>query len=74
MQKKMPGVIVQDLSLVLLWSSSPAPAVSQRIPLMLAVLALNASNRERLGNVNGAMKASNLPLHTRGAHCVQPAH
>jgi hypothetical protein len=41
LQKKMPGVVVQDLSLLVLWSSSPAPAVSQRIPLMLAVLAFN---------------------------------
>ena len=41
LQKKMPGVVAQDLSLLLLWSSSPAPAVSQRIPLMLAVLAYN---------------------------------
>jgi len=41
LQQKMPGVVSQDLSLVLLWSNSPAPAVAQRIPLMMAVLALN---------------------------------
>ena len=41
LQKKMPGVVAQDLSLMLLWNSSPAPAVSQRIPLMVAVLAYN---------------------------------
>ena len=54
--QRMPGVVAQDLSLMMLWSSSPAPAVSQRIPLMLAVLAFNAFNRERLSQIHGSMK------------------
>lgn len=56
LQQRMPGVVAQDLSLMMLWSSSPAPAVSQRIPLMLAVLAFNAFNRERLSQIHGSMK------------------
>jgi hypothetical protein len=56
LQQKMPGIIRADFSLILMWSSTPAPAVSQRIPLLLAVLACNVHNRERLEQTNGAMK------------------
>jgi hypothetical protein len=72
LQKKMPGIVVQDLSLLLLWSSSPAPAVSQRIPLMLAMLSLNSSNRERLGQINGSMKT--LVAAARAASKLKQLH
>ena len=72
LQQKMPGVVAQDLSLMMLWSSSPAPAVSQRIPLLLAVLAFNVFNRERLAQIQGGMKT--LVAAARAASKLKQLH